>query len=63
MTTVEDLFSLGKRELNDVYQTLSSSKKSQEASLLDEKTKADEDLEVKLQIVKHIFNQKMLSEL
>lgn len=55
---VEDLFDLSKQELDAVYQKLHASIKSNEATLLDAKTTEDKDLEIKLSIVKYIFDKK-----
>ena len=60
MISVEDLYDLSARELDNVFKTLNAQvKKSQEESLLATKTKEDETLSVQIEIVKHIFNTKL----
>lgn len=57
--SVEDLFSLGLTDLDTIYKTLSKQVKADsEESLLATKTKEDEDIKVKMQIVKEIFEEK-----
>lgn len=57
--SVEDLFSLGLTDLDTIYKTLSKQVKADsEESLLTTKTKEDEDIKVKMQIVKEIFEEK-----
>lgn len=60
MISVEDLYDLSARELDNVFKTLNAQvKKSQEESLLATKTKEDETLSVQIEIVKYIFNTKL----
>lgn len=54
--SVEDLWLLSEKELNSIFQELNSKvKKTQEESLLEIKTKQDEELILKIEIVKYIF--------
>lgn len=58
--TTEDLYDLSLENLDTVFKTLNKHvKQVNEESLLDTKTTEDEELEVKIQIVKHIFNIKI----
>ena len=58
----EDLFDLDMNALDLIYKTLKKQQKaSDEESLIDEKTAEDTELEVKLAIVKEIFNDKKLA--
>ncbi len=60
IVTVEDLFDMNVNDLDTVYKTLNAQiKKANEESLLSEKTSEDEELEVKIEIVKTIFAQKI----
>lgn len=57
--TVEDLFSLNLTDLDTVYKNLSKQVKTNtEESLLATKTKEDEEIKVKMAIVKEIFEEK-----
>lgn len=57
--SVEDLFDLNLEQLDTVYKTLNSElKKEQEESLLNSKNKANQEAELKIEIVQYIFNQK-----
>lgn len=57
--SVEDLFKLDMNSLDAVYKTLKKQQKaSNEESLIEEKTTEDKELEVKLAIVKEIFEDK-----
>lgn len=57
--TVEDLFSLNLTDLDTVYKNLSKQVKADtEESLLATKTKEDEDIKIKMTIVKEIFEEK-----
>ena len=57
--SVEDLFKLDMNSLDAVYKTLKKQQKaSNEESLIEEKTAEDKELEVKLAIVKEIFDDK-----
>lgn len=60
--SVEDLFDLTKAQLNSIYQTLNSLVKSKETTLLDVTTSEDKDLSIKIEIVKYIFNKKVIME-
>ena len=60
--TVEDLFDLNKVELNEIYQKLNASIKSNESTLLDSITVTDKDLDTKIEIVKYIFNKKVIAD-
>lgn len=57
--STEDLFDLGMNDLDIVYKTLKKQQKvSDEESLINEKTTEDKELEVKIAIVKEIFDDK-----
>jgi len=60
LITVEDLWDLSREDLDKIYQGLSSEqlKASQGSLLLEKKTAEFEVLELKLAIVKHIFDTK-----
>jgi len=59
VATVEDLFNLDMGSLDMVYKTLKKQQKaSDEESLIEEKTTEDKNLEIKLAIVKEIFEDK-----
>ena len=58
--TVEDLWDLNVNELDKIYKNLKSKvKQSQEESLLKEKTKEDNILNTKIEIVTHIVKVKL----
>lgn len=60
MISVEDLWDLNVRDLDNVFKTLNTQvKKSQEESLLATKSKEDEALSIQIEIVKHIVNIKL----
>ena len=60
MITVEDLFDVNINGLDEIYKSLNAQiKKGNEESLLTEKTSEDEELEVKSEIVKTVFAQKI----
>ena len=57
--SIEDLWDLSVKELDNVFKTLNSeAKQINEESLLATKSKADEILETKIAIVKYIFSVK-----
>ena len=57
--SVEDLWDLRVEDLDSVFKTLNSKvKQAKEDSLLDTKTKADEILDIQIEIVKYIFTTK-----
>lgn len=59
MVSTEDLWDLSVENLDNVFKTLNSEmKKTKEESLLSTKSKADEMLELKIEIVKHIVTVK-----
>jgi len=59
MISVEDLWQLSSKELDSIYKTLNSElKKVQEESLLQVKTQQDQELDIKIEIVKYIFQVK-----
>ena len=60
--TTEDLFDLNKSELNEIYKILNASVKSDEVTLLDSKTEEDENLLLKIEIVKTIFDKRVEAE-
>ena len=59
LISVEDLFDLNVRDLDSVFKVLNSQlKQVNEESLLDVKTKQDEELDMKIEIVKYIVKVK-----
>lgn len=63
MISVEDLWDLSVQNLDSVFKVLNSElKQVQEESLLNTKTKADKELDVKIEIVKYIVNVKLEEE-
>lgn len=57
--SVEDLWTLPVTELDSIFKTLNAeAKKAQEESLLNIKSKKDEETEIKIQIIRHIVNVK-----
>ena len=57
--STEDLWDLNPAQLNTVYKSLSAAKKTaEEESLLDKPSKEDEALNVRIEIVRYIFNKK-----
>ena len=59
MISVEDLWDLAAAQLDAIYKSLNAQKKSnEEESLLSQKSKEDETLNNKLELVKYIFEQK-----
>lgn len=60
MVTVEDLWDLSVEQLDAVFKTLNAAMKQvQEESLLDTRSQADRDLDVKIALVKHIVAVKL----
>ena len=60
MISVEDLWDLSVRDLDNVFKTLNAQvKKSQEESLLATKSKEEEVLAMQINIVKHIVEVKL----
>ena len=58
--SVEELYDLPLTALDNVFKTLNAeAKKSEEESLLHTKSKADEELALKINIVKHIVSVKL----
>ena len=63
MLNVEDLWQLSPRDLDAIFKSLNSElKKVKEESLLEIKSAEDQILDVKINIVKHIFNVKQEEE-
>lgn len=63
IVSVEDLWDLSVENLDTIYKALNSEKKKvNEESLLDTKTKEDAELEIKIEIVKHIVRVKLEEE-
>jgi len=59
LISVEDLWDLDVKNLDSIFQSLNSQlKQVKEESLLDAKTKQDKELEMKIDIIKHIFQVK-----
>lgn len=57
--SVEDMWDLSLTALDSVFKTLNAKvKQAQEESLLNTKTKEDEETEIKIQIVRHIVSVK-----
>lgn len=62
--TTEDLFDLSESALDSIYRELNRQiKKASEDSLLSEKTSEEEELDVKISIVKSIFVQKQAEKI
>lgn len=60
MITTEDLWDLSLTNLDNVFKTLNSqSKQAKEESLLDTKSKEDEVMEKKIEIIKYIVSVKL----
>lgn len=60
MVSVEDLWDLNLEQLDEIYKSLSAEKKkANEESLLKTKTREQEILEIKIEIVKHIVEIKL----
>lgn len=60
MINVIDLWNLSLTNLDSVFKTLNAEvKKSEEESLLDAKTKEDEELTNKIEIIKYIVSKKL----
>lgn len=58
--SVEDLWDLSLRELDGIFKTLNSKKKEQsEESLLETRSTADEILDLKVEIIRHIVEIRM----
>lgn len=63
LVSVEDLWDLNVRDLDSIFKSLNSQlKQTKEESLLDMKTKQDEELELKIEIVKYIVKVKQEEE-
>lgn len=58
--SVEDLWDLSVEDLDSIFKSLNSKlKRVKEESLLDTKTRQDEELDMKIEIVKYIVNVKL----
>jgi hypothetical protein len=63
MVSVEDLWDLSVQNLDSVFKALNSEMKQvKEESLLDTRTKQDKELDLKIEIVKHIVGVKLEEE-
>jgi hypothetical protein len=63
MVSVEDLWDLNVRDLDLVFKSLNSQlKQAKEESLLNVRTKQDEEIDLKIEIVKHIVSVKLEEE-
>lgn len=63
LISVEDLWDLSVNNLDSIFKTLNSElKQVQEESLLNVKTKEDKELDVKIEIVKHVVKVKLEEE-
>lgn len=61
--TIEDLYDLSLRDLDEIFKSLNSQmKQANEESLEDTKTKEDKALEMQIEIVKYIHGVKKLEE-
>jgi len=61
--SIEDLWDLPVGELDDVFKSLNAKlRQSKEESLLNERTNAENILELKIQLVKHIVRTKLEEE-
>lgn len=62
--SVEDIWDLPVTALDSIFKVLNAkAKQAQEESLLESKTKEDEETEIKIQIVRHIVGVKQAEEL
>lgn len=60
LQSVEDLWSLPVKDLDTIFKGLNAQlKQVKEESLLDTKTQQDEELDIKIEIVKHIVKTKL----
>jgi hypothetical protein len=60
LVSVEDLWDLSVENLDVIYKTLNSQlKQAQEGSLLNKRTKHDEEIDLQIEIIKHIVNVKL----
>lgn len=60
LLTAEDLWDLSLTSLDSIYKALNKEKKAtEEESLLETKSAADQELEVKIEIVKHVVSVKL----
>lgn len=63
LISVEDLWTLQTKDLDSIFKTLNSQlKQVKEESLLDTKTQQDEELDMKIEIVKYIVKIKLAEE-
>jgi len=63
LISTEDLFDLSVKDLDSIFKTLNSQlKQTREESLLDVKTQQDQELDMKIEIVKHIVKIKLEEE-
>ena len=63
LISTEDLFDLSVKDLDSIFKTLNSQlKQTREESLLEVKSTEDQILDMKINIVKHIFNLKQEEE-
>ena len=63
LISTEDLFDLSVKDLDSIFKTLNSQlKQTREESLLEVKSTEDQILDIKIEIVKHIFNLKQEEE-
>ena len=63
MVSVEDLWDLSVGNLDLIFKTLNAElKQAKEESLLDTKTQKDTELDIKINIIKHIVNIKLAEE-
>lgn len=59
LISVEDLYDLSSTNLNSIFKVLNSElNQAKEESLFETKSKKDEELELKIEIIKHIYNSK-----
>lgn len=60
VVSTEDLYDLSVESLDSIFKTLNTEhKKTEEESLLGKKTKQENELAIKIEIVKHIVNEKL----
>lgn len=63
LVSVEDLWDISATGLDSVFKVLNSElKQAKEESLLNTKTKQDKELDIKIEIVKYIFEVKLAEE-
>jgi len=63
LVNIEDLFDLNVNQLDSIFKELNSElKQTNEESLLETKSKADQELEAKIEIVKFVVQEKLAEQ-